>query len=169
MGFYERVIASEGTSCAAALRLLLSAVGESVTKVSALTSLHQHDHTFKDGVNATIQLSNGNSGTLSVSRGTEIDNAFEVQIATDGGLINIIDCRVTLTKAGSQKGTEQYGERNFPAKSNSIKRMVEVFGEGIKRGKVETRGLPEEALEDLKIIQAIVNSSEEGGAVKNIL
>ena len=147
--------------------MLLAAVGESITRVTAFTSLLQPDLAPKDTANATLRLSNGKSGTISLSFGTEFMNGFEIQITTDKGVVKILDKGVMVLKNGDADGTEQVIAKEFPY-DNSLNREIEVFAQGILTRKVEVRGMPQEALDDLKVIQAIIESGEEGGAVKLI-
>ena len=64
--------------------------------------------------------------------------------------------------------TGQNVETRLFSPNNNVEREIAVFAQGIKRGKVESRGTPEEALEDLKVAQAILESAREGGAVKSV-
>ena len=43
-----------------------------------------------------------------------------------------------------------------------------AFAESIRTGKADPRGTPEEALADLQVLQAILESGEEAGAAKKV-
>ena len=155
-----------GIHFVAALRLLLSAVSVSITHVAAFTSLIRPNLQPVDTVNATMHLDNGSSGTFSISYGTEFANDFEIQVVTDEGAVTLTPTRVTvITK--DDDGNEEALTKDFQANSGVI-REVAVFAKGIEAGKVDPRGSPEEALMDLKVVQAMLESGEEGGTVKSV-
>lgn len=147
--------------------MLLAAVGESITRVTAFTSLLQPGLAPKDTANATLKLSNGKSGTFNLSFGTKFMNGFEIQIMTDKGVVKMSDKGVIVLKHGDADDREKFIAREFPF-NDSLNREIGVFAQGILTKTVEVRGMPQEALEDLKVMQAIIESGEEGGAVKLI-
>ncbi|KAG8529899.1 uncharacterized protein KY384_005380 [Bacidia gigantensis] len=158
-----------GVHFVAAVRFLLSSANATITQVAAFTSLLRPEFSSTDTANAALHLSNGNSGTMSLSFGTEFDSAFEIHIVTDKGAVMVTDRRVTVIKDGEEEDTEQEIRRDFPHEDLSLKRELAVFATGIlKEKEIERRGLPQESLADLKLVQAMIESGEENGAVKAV-
>ena len=52
---------------------------------------------------------------------------------------------------------------------NGVQAEVNAFAQSIISGVANERGAPEQALADLKLIQRMLESGEQGGAVKVIL
>lgn len=52
---------------------------------------------------------------------------------------------------------------------SGVKTEVNAFAKSITTGVANERGAPEEALADLRLIQRMLESGEQGGAVKVIL
>ncbi|KAL9127822.1 MAG: hypothetical protein Q9217_003382 [Psora testacea] len=155
-----------GIHSVAALHFLLSAVSTSITQVAAFTSLVQPNLSPVHTANATIHLDNGNSGTFSISYGSEFANAFEVRIVTGQGAVTLMPTRVTVLTRNDDHNVVTV-TRDFPADSG-VKRELAVYAKGIEAGKIDPRGTPEEALMDLKVMQGILESGEEGGIVKAV-
>ena len=160
-------ILDAGVHYVAALRMLLAATGETISRVTAFTTLLEPNLAPKDTANATFGLSNGRSGTFNFSYGTDFATALDIQVITDGGVVSIEDHCVKVVKDGESEDMEQVTTTRFPV-DHSLGREIEVFAQGILKKTVEVRGSPQEALEDLKVIEAILRSGDEGGAVKII-
>ena len=155
-----------GIHVIAALRFLLSARKVSIIQVAAFTSLLQPKLIPSDTANATIQLDNGNSGTLSISYGTEFAHIFEIEIITNRGNVTVTPSRAVSVSEGPD-GDELTTTQNF-GRDNSVRRELEVFAEGIERKQLEIRSTPEEALEDLKVVEAILKSGNHDGSVERV-
>ena len=153
-----------GIHVIAALRFLCAACEVTITGVAAFTCLLQPNLKPSDTANATIQLDNENSGTLSLSYGTEFAHVFEIEIITKKGRLTVTPSRAILVSQGPD-GTELSTTKDFGS-DTSVRRELEVFAIGIERGKLEDRSKPEEALMDLRILQAILESGNDNGATK---
>ena len=75
---------------------------------------------------------------------------------------------MTVVRGGAQSERTEEIARAFAPNDNSFRREMEVFAEGLKRNQVERRALPEEGLEDLKIMAAILKSGKEDGAMQKL-
>ena len=120
----------------------------------------------RDSLNAVIQVSNGNSGTLRISYGTEFFDAFYIQIVTDEGAVTITPTNVTVD-ANDKDEIKTTRTRTFQRESGR-KRELAVFAKGIENGQTETRGDPREAFMDLKVMQAILKSAQEDGSPQDV-
>ena len=160
------LVVNDGIQLVAALRFLLLGVDESIVKAAAFTSLLQPELTPCDPVNAVMRLSNGNSGTLSISYGLEFANTFGIEVITDKGIATVTPSRAKWVPMRADK-SEQGIIKDFGT-DNSVQREIAVFAQSIKNQRLDTRSTPEEALMDLRVIQAILESGQEGGVVKSI-
>lgn len=150
-----------GIPFVAGLRYLLGAAGLDITHVAAFTSLLKQHLAPSDTIHATIQISNGNSGTFSLSFGAEYKYAFEIQVVTEKGAVIVKPSGIMMTTRDNRKG------QTFSFKPcKGVRQEVTAFAQSIKNGRVDKRGTPEQALLDLKVLQAMVQSSEEAGKVK---
>ena len=147
----------------AALRFLLGGISTSITQVAAFTSRMQRNLCAVDTANALVHLDNGNSGTLSISYGTRLTYAFEIEIITDQGAVLLTPTSVETTRHTAKNNTK----KGF-VPDNGVHREVAVFAKGIENGKIDPRGTPEEALADLKVVQAVLESGRDGGTVKGV-
>lgn len=157
-----------GIHYVAAIRFLLAAAGQSITHVAAFTSQLQQHLAPLDTVHSTMQISNRNNGTFSLSFGAEFKTDFEFQIVTDKGAVTVTPNAVTVLQKDS-KGKKDGTTHNFkPLDNQTVKREVATFAKAISMGKTDARASPEEALADLKVLQAMLESAEEGGMVKSL-
>lgn len=150
----------------AALRFLLSAIHESITRVVAFPGLAGQELSPRDTLSALIQISNGNSGLFSISYGTRFSDFFDIHIVTDEGSVTVTPTTVTIT-AGGEHETKVSKTRTFQ-RENGRNRELAVFAKGIENGHIEARGDPREALMDLKVTHAIFQSAKEGGLLQDI-
>ena len=161
------VLLDGGVHYVAAIRYLLDAAGQSITKVAAFTSrLHQLLAPL-DTVHSTMQISNGNSGTFSLSFGTVFKREFEFQVVTDKGTVTVTSDAVVLSQndfSGSKAGKKH----SFTYLNNGIQHEFATFARAIHTGKMEPRATPEEALLDLKVVQAMLESGADGGMAKSV-
>ena len=65
--------------------------------------------------------------------------------------------KVVVTKDGQSETKE------FPEEGSGVKQEVKAWAEGLAQGKPNERQSPEEALEDLKVLEAALRSGEQGG------
>jgi predicted dehydrogenase len=145
-----------GVHFVAGTRLLLEGGGEKIKKLSAFTAQLQEHLPPVDTLHATLQLGSGASGTLSVSFGTT-DSGAEYVVASEKGTVTVTRSKVVVSKNGQSETKE------FPEEGSGVKQEVKAWAEGLAQGRPNGRQSPEEALEDLKILEAALRSGEQGG------
>jgi predicted dehydrogenase len=146
-----------GVHFAAGTRLLLKGGGEKIKSISAYTAQLQKHLPPVDTLNATLQLTNSASGTLSISFGTT-DTGSEYLVACENGTVHVSKGTVTVTKDG--KETES---KEFPDEAAGVHQEIKAWGESLEKGKRNEMQSPEEALADLEIIESSLKSGEQGG------
>ncbi|KAF2280655.1 NAD(P)-binding protein [Westerdykella ornata] len=145
-----------GVHFVAATRMLLGNVA-APAKVSAFTAQLQEHLPPLDTLNATVQLKNGASGTLSISFGTTFTGS-EYAVAAEKGRVWVSRGKVIVTRDG------QEDVREFPEEGNGVKQEVKAWAESLVKGETNPRQSPEEALKDLELLEACLLSGEKGGA-----
>jgi len=153
----RRWLLEDGIHYIAGLRFLLSAAGQRISHVTASpVHLQRADKTL-----ATMQLANGNSGTFGISPETDPAAKFVIEVVTDQGGVTVLDTHcLALTK---NEQMERPRRMKPSTSDNGVKRMIAAFADSIGTGREDVRGSPTQALEDLKIVDAIVKSAEDGG------
>ncbi|KAF2851450.1 oxidoreductase-like protein family [Plenodomus tracheiphilus IPT5] len=151
-----------GVHFVAATRLMLQGGGEKITAVSAFTAQLQRHLPPVDTLNSSLKLAGGASGTLSISFGTT-DKGSEYLVACEGGSVHVSRGKVTVVKKG---GVEEVKE--FKDEGNGVKQEIKAWAESLEKGKRNEAQSPEEALGDLKILEACLKSGEQGGKPINI-
>lgn len=152
--------------CAALLRYLVGATGQKITKLSAFTHLIKPQFKPIDTVHAVLQTSNGSSGNFDVSFATQHKTGFEAEIVTNKGniLVHVTDIETTTQNAEGEK----INNKEEVSMTVGVKEEVAAFAKGIEEGHIDPRLLPQEALQDLEIIENLIKSGEEGGEPKRI-
>jgi predicted dehydrogenase len=141
-----------GVHHAAGLRAVL---GE-IESVSALTAAHRPDLPPADTLIAALRFANGATGTYSVTyaaRSGLADAALHV-VGEEGSLRVSAD---TLTLWREESGQTA---QSFPL-HRSVEREFAAFAESIRSG-APHRNPPQEALNDLAVIEAMLVSAETG-------
>jgi predicted dehydrogenase len=146
-----------GVHFAAGTRLLLQGGGEKIKTVSAFTTQLQSHLPPVDTLNATLQLSNSASGTLSISFGTT-DTGSEYVVACEKGSVRVASGTVTVTKDG-----KEVESKKFPDEKAGVGQEVKAWAESLEKGKRNEMQSPEEALRDLEVIESALKSGEGGG------
>ncbi|RYN42554.1 hypothetical protein AA0113_g6596 [Alternaria arborescens] len=146
-----------GVHFVAATRLLLQGGKQKIKRVSAFTAQLQEHLPPIDTLNATMQLDNGSSGTLSISFGTT-DTGSEYLVACEKGSVHCARGKVTITKDGKDPET-----RDFPDEGNGVNQEIKAWAKSLERGKRNEMQSPEEALKDLEILESCLKSGEQGG------
>lgn len=148
------------------MRYLLSALGQDIATLSAFTDLLQKRLKPVDTVRAVAKTSQGRSGSFDVSFGTAFNDGFEIVVVTDACSVTIRPTEVT-TKSRDDEGEKtenvEKGEMSF-----GVVEEVAAFSRAILVGEMDRRISPEEALGDLKILEAMLRSGENGGAIKHV-
>ncbi|KAH6875820.1 hypothetical protein BKA58DRAFT_410048 [Alternaria rosae] len=146
-----------GVHFVAATRLLLQGGGQKIKKVSAFTAQLQEHLPPIDTLNATMQLDNNSSGTLSISFGTT-DTGSEYLVACEKGSVHVARGKVTITKDGKDPETKE-----FPDEGNGVNQEIKAWAKSLEQGKRNEMQSPEEALKDLEILESCLKSGEQGG------
>ncbi|KAI4696189.1 uncharacterized protein J4E88_000361 [Alternaria novae-zelandiae] len=146
-----------GVHFVAATRLLLQGGGRKIKKVSAFTAQLQEHLPPVDTLNATIQLDNDASGTLSICFGTT-DTGSEYLVACEKGSVHVARGKVTITRDGKDPETKE-----FPDEGNGVNQEIKAWAKSLEQGKRNEMQSPEEALKDLEILESCLKSGEQGG------
>lgn len=109
-------------------------------------------------------MRNGHNGCFNISFGAEFKTAFEIQVVTDKGSVTVKASEVVCVSRDEEgKKLEETIEVGF---DNGVLEEVKVFAESIVAGEADERGTPDQALADLRVLQRMLDSGEQGGAVK---
>ncbi len=143
-----------GVHHVAALRQV---VGE-IRGVMAQVASHRPDLPPADTLAAVLHFANGAIGTYTVTYGAGSplhDNAIHV-VGSRGAL------RVTAQEVRLVRGEPaQAQERAFEPQPYSVQRELAAFADAIQHGRA-IRNTPEEALQDLAVVEAMLESAQEG-------
>lgn len=145
-----------GVHFIAATRLMLGGGGQKLEKVVAFSSQLQEHLPPVDTVDASVQLSNGSSGTLSISFGTTLKGS-EYAVACEKGSVVRTFGKVVTTVDGKEDVKE------FPDEGNGVKQEMKAWAEALQSGKRNEAQSGEEALKDLQVLEALLRSGEGGG------
>lgn len=167
-GYQGGFLLDGGVHFIAGIRNLLSGSGERVTTLSAFTSQLREYLPPVDTVDSTWKLSNGSTGTFSVSFGTSFSGA-EWSVACEGGTVSI-DRTIVKSKATGQDEVIEDVKDEVEADTagahvpiGSVVPEVFAWAKSLKSGKWDPRQSAEEALADLEILEAMLTSGESSG------
>lgn len=146
-----------GVHFVAATRLILEAGGVKPVTTSAFSSQLQEHLPPVDTVDATVKLSNGANGTISLSFGTTFTGS-EYTFAAEKGTVTVSRGKVTVVRDGNEDVKE------FPEEGNGVKQEIAAWAKALDEGKPDPKQSPEEALRDLQLLEAMLQSGEKGGA-----
>lgn len=155
-----------GVHFVAGLRGLLVAGGQHITHLAAFSSLLEKKLAPVDTVHATMKISNGNNGTFNLSFGTEFKSGFEIEVVTNKGAVVVRPTEVVVTTK-DEKGEKKEDVKKFEF-SAGVKPEILAFAKALEAGKGNEKSSPEEALMDLKILQTLLESGENGGKVMRV-
>jgi predicted dehydrogenase len=155
-----------GVHFVAGLRDLLVAGGEHITHLAAFSSLLERKLAPVDTIHTTLRISNGNNGTFNLSFGTEFKSGFEIEVITDKGAVIVRPTEVVVTTK-DEKGEKKEDVRKFEFGAG-VKPEILALAESLKEGKLTGKASSEEALMDLRILQSMLESGENGGKVKEV-
>jgi predicted dehydrogenase len=141
---------------------LLAAAGEDVKYIASFSNLLQEKLLPVDTVHAVTSTASGASGTIILSNGIEFKSGLEIEIVTTNGVVNWNPSEVKVTRKGAEDETKKF------SKDSGVAAEVAAFGKSLEAGEADPKQSPEEALADLKILQALLKSGEAGGALKVI-
>jgi predicted dehydrogenase len=149
------------------LRLMLSTLGvKGIETVAAFTNSLQKRLPPYDTLNAIMRTESGISGTFSLSVGTEAKNGTEIEIVTDRGRVLMRPIEVlcvTKNEAG-----EMVEKAEKVVMSFGVKEEIALWAESIGGAKLDDRISAPEALEDLRLLEAMLKSAGEGGELKPV-
>jgi len=156
----------------AALRLLLGASGADnrISGVAAFMNLLEERLPPVDTVHAVAVTKSGRSGTIAISFGTEFKSGLEIEIVTTKGAVIWNPRGVKTVTKDPSTGEKVESEDKYPNYDSGVKAEVAQFARSIAEGKVEAdaKQSPSEALGDLEVIQALLESGKAGGLLKRI-
>ncbi|EMC98052.1 hypothetical protein BAUCODRAFT_22896 [Baudoinia panamericana UAMH 10762] len=145
-----------GVHFMAGMRLLLGEEAK-VVKASGFTTQLQPYLLPIDTVDAVFKLANGSTGNFSASFGTTFKGG-EWSVACENGSVTVSGQKVTINP---KDGDEEVVEK--PDEQGGVKQEVFAWAESLVSGKQEPRQLPEQALADLEVLEAMLTSGEKGG------
>lgn len=118
-----------------------------------------------DTVHAILRTDNGRSGSYISSVGIEAKLAMEFEIVTDKGSVTYRPFQMqVVTKLKDQQKQGKWEEKTEPAPLMwGVKEEVAAFAESISSGKLDSRLSISEALQDLRILEAMLKSAEAEG------
>ena len=157
-----------GVHFIAGIRNLLSGSGEKVKALSAFTSQLQDYLPPVDTVDSTWKLSNGATGTFSVSFGTTFSGA-EWSVACEGGTVSVDRTIVKSRPTGGEEVSEDVpdevdaDDKGAHVSIGSVVPEVFAWAKSLQTGKWDPRQSAEEGLADLEILEAMIRSGESGG------
>jgi len=166
--FQGGYILDGGTHFVAVLRILLAALGRKVTTVSAFTSLLQKTLPPIDTLHAILRTDDGRTGSYICSVGLESKLGMEFEVVTNKGSIIYRPFQMHIaTKLRTADG--KWEEKTEPAPIIwGVKEEIAAFAQGITAGTLDWKLSAAEALEDLKIVEAMIKSGEQIGVPINI-
>lgn len=89
-----------------------------------------------------------------------------MEVVTEKGAVTVTPTEVDYAMKDGEGKLRHEREAFDP--DSGVKRGVGSFAERIEKGTPDVRGAPEQALEDLKIVEAILASGEADGKVVKI-
>ncbi|KAF5020451.1 hypothetical protein F66182_7530 [Fusarium sp. NRRL 66182] len=162
--FQGGFLLDSGIHFVASLRLLLSAVGQHVKKLVAFSSLLEEHLIPVDTVHAAISTNDSRNGTICISFGIEHKSALEIEIVTTNG--SILWTPVSVKSTTKLSSGDSFDETRDFVYNNAVKAEFEAFSEAISTSTPDPRQTPLEALSDLALLQALLESAESNGSVK---
>lgn len=152
-----------GVHFIAGIRKLIGGGGEKVKRISAYTTMLRDYLPPIDTVDSTWQLSNGSTGTFSVSFGTTFSGA-EWTVACEDGTVSVDRDEVTIKPKGGEAKTEkvkdEFGDVGI---GSGVKSEVFAWAGSLREGKWDARQSADEGLADLELLEAMVKSGESCG------
>lgn len=146
--------------------MLLGAVGEEVESLQAFTYLVNPKLAPVDALSAVMRTRNGVPGTFTATWSSPIKRGTEIEIVTTNGTVVAtgVDAYVKR-KEGSGEPAEEHFNLGY---SSGVKAEVESFARGILNGRLDPREEPGEAVKDLAMVEAILTSGEQKGALQTL-
>ncbi|KIW87520.1 uncharacterized protein Z519_11843 [Cladophialophora bantiana CBS 173.52] len=140
-----------GVHFTAGLRMMMGKDNPLVTLSAHSAQLQEHLPPV-DTVEATAKSKKGAVGTISISFGTT-HKGSEWAVGCEKGSVSLSGNKVTYDDKTEEVKDEKTG----------VPGEVRAWGEALAAGKVNERQSPEEALADLELIEAMLQSGKQGG------
>jgi len=147
-----------GVHYIASLRTLL---GE-IDSVSAFSAEVSNDMPPIDTLSSALRFDSGCLGTYALSFAGNVDHDSMITIVGDKGWLKAQADRVDVSGVPGLETTRD-GMKHFPG--NRIQAELADFAEAIRSGKVP-RAVPEQAVQDVAVCEALFRSGETGKVVK---
>ena len=154
-----------GIHYVAALRCLLAAAGQIISTVRASTSLVKEDLAPVDTLHASMTTASNRQGTFNLSYGSQFRRECRIRIVMTSGAVTVTPSEVTISR--NDKRAIQEKTFRFPP-SSGVRKEVAAFAESIRTKEADPRASPEQAYQDLKLLQSMLESGDEEGATKRI-
>ncbi|ERT03209.1 uncharacterized protein SPSK_09471 [Sporothrix schenckii 1099-18] len=163
-GYQGGFLLDGGVHFVAGLRFLLAAAGDEVARVASFSSLLEKRLPPVDSIHAVASTRGGVNGTISMSFGTEFKNVLEIEVVTTEG-------RVTWTWAPSSIVSVRRGQTDPKTDTYEpdfgVVSEVAAFAASVAAGQADPQQSPQEALKDLALLQALLESGPTG-AITNV-
>ncbi|KAK4206309.1 NAD(P)-binding protein [Rhypophila decipiens] len=157
-----------GVHFVAALRTMLGAAGTKIDKVVAFSNLLVENLKPTDTVHAVALTDEQIAGTIIMTFGTEFKAGLSVEVTTENGTVvwTPRDVRVQGVKDGQKVDITEEFERE-----SGVKTEVRAFLEAVKRndGTFDQKQSPREALGDLQVVQALLQSGDKARAASQFV
>ena len=153
-----------GVHFIAALRKLLHAAGTQLAQLASFSTLLEENLGPVDTIHAIATTRDGRTGTIVMSFGTEFKSGLEVEVVTTQGAVHWTPDRVRVTKKGAS-GSKEEETKDF-AYDAGVNAEVKAFASSVEAGRVDPLQTPQQALQDLEVLQRILESGSSQGAVK---
>ena len=154
-----------GIHYVAALRCLLAAAGQMISTVRASTSLVKEDLAPVDTLHASMTTASNRHGTFNLSYGSKFRRECRIRIVMTSGALTVTPSEVTISRNDKRAIHEK--SFRFPP-SSGVRKEVAAFAESIRTKEPDPRGSPEQAYNDLKLLQSMLESGDEEGAAKRV-
>ena len=147
--------------------MLLTAAGQEVSKVACFSSLLKERLLPIDTVRAVATVQSGASGMISMSFGTEFKTVTEIEVTTTNGQVTWAPKNGVKTVRRLESGEEKEEHEKIEM-NQGVLAEFEAFAQSVEAGKIDPRQSPEEGLKDLRLLEALFRSGEDGAAVKSV-
>ncbi|KAG0128131.1 hypothetical protein HOY82DRAFT_566490 [Tuber indicum] len=155
-----------GVHYAASMRILLS--DEKIVKVSAFTASNFEHLPPVDTISAIFKTDKGVVGSFEVSVGTTFEG-WEFAVACENGSVTVRPVsEVVVLRRKPGGGFEDEIVKKFPDDKEGVGQEVAAFAKAVIAGSPDERQTPELAVGDLEIIEKMLRSGENDGAVMEI-
>lgn len=153
-----------GVHFVAATRQLLG-TAQPLARVAAFSQLNRPHLPPIDTVNAILQTAPGVSGTFAVSFGSTLSGP-EYTVSCERGSVSVVMSTVTVREGEEKAGVASV--REFQDEGSGVKQEVAAWAQAIARGGVNARQSAREALADLEVLEKLIVSGSQGGAVQGL-